>query len=122
MMFVAQVGDSEEVSSFIAASSRRIGLGYVGWMKVFSGGRVFVCLQPVVPPVWRYLALGIFGFIAVFKGLSPWLVLSLLPLLVDVFLSTPVQFWVFSKGLRKAGYTGSVSRIPLYEFLEAELR
>lgn len=121
MIFVMQTEEAEVVRSFVARSSARLGFGFSGFVRVIQRGPyscwVVVSLDPLFPPVWRYLALGIAGAIWIGGGFSYWMLLALVPLLVEVFLTVKFQSWLFKRGLKKAGYAGPVSDVPLSDLV-----
>ena len=121
MFFAVETEDLVVTREFFVRASRSVGLALRGSVRVRKsrGSLVaIVSLFSIVPPIWRYLGLGIVGLLFVFVGLTPWMLLGVLPFLVDLLLLPWFQVILMRKGLRKAGYVGRVRRVPVSELVE----
>ena len=64
----------------------------------------------------RVVGFILFVVIAIFKGVSPWLILPAGILLVEYFIGL-VGFWLLYRGLRRAGYKGPIKLISDKQFI-----
>lgn len=124
MMFSVETERSDVVRDFVMRASGRLGLGFHGLVRVREHKSrlwVTVILEPGFPPVWRYMSLGILCGLFVFRGWTPWMFISLVPMVVEIFLTPRFQRLLLTRGLRKAGYAGYVRRVTIEELVRGLL-
>lgn len=116
IFFAIETARDDVVRRFVDLSRVRLSSGL---FHAFEGGVRYderkdsawciVYLEPVFPPLWRYVSLVAFVCLyLIIGGLSFWLLLCLLPMLFEVVLWRRFQMFLFVRGLRRDGYAGPV--------------
>lgn len=115
IVFSVDVEDVDSVHEFLRRSRLRLGVAIAGKIKTVElpDGclRVFVLIKPMFPPLWRYVAPMMLASLLIFTGFkwSWWLLIPAFTLMFEFSARPFFHRFLFVRGLKRAGYIGSVT-------------